>query len=168
MVALVMWSSFLALAAPAADGPTPSAVPAVLNGAWQLDAKASEPLDPILKALGYGWLARRIMRALAVKQKIRTTAKGVAVRVMTRFSDDTIVMPFNNVWAPGRTLDGGETQRRSRWAKDSPTLITEDRFTHGLLITRRQRVGPRVMHEALEFRAPGQATLRAVRVFRRP
>ena len=168
MVALMMWSSMVALAAPPAEAPKPSTVPAVLNGAWQLDAKASDPLDPILKALGYGWFARRIMRALAVKQKIRATSKGVAVRVMTRFSDDTIVLPFNNVWAPGRTLDGGETKRRSRWAKDSPTLITEDRFTHGLLITRRQRVGARVMHEALEFRAPGQAPLRAVRVFRRP
>lgn len=138
-----------------------------LDGRWRLDAKASSSLDPILKALSYGWLSRRIMRSLSVDQVIRSTPAGLALRVLTRFSDDTIVLPTDNRWAPGRTLDGGETLRRSRWLAPAVKLRTEDRFASGLLVTTRKLVGSDTFHEALEFQVQGKSTLKATRVFRR-
>lgn len=156
-----------ALAPVESQAAPPAAPPAILNGTWQLDAKRSESLSPILKKLGYGWLARKVMQNLSIKQVISTRAAGVAVRVITRFTNDTIVMPFDNRWAEGRTLDGGTTKRRSRWLKAKPALLTEDRFPEGLLTTIRLRVDSSTLHEELTFRSPGKAVLSATRVFRR-
>ena len=150
---------------PSLGGASP---PSVLNGTWQLEAKTSASLSPILKKLGYGWLARKVMQSLSVKQVITTSGKGVAVRVITRFTNDTIVLPFDNQWGEGRTLDGGTTERRSRWLKGRPALLTEDRFPQGLLTTTRLRVDATTLHEVLTFKSPNQPLLRAVRVFRRP
>jgi hypothetical protein len=157
----------LALVPTLAQAASPAAPPAILNGTWQLDAKRSESLSPILKKLGYGWLARKVMQNLSIKQVISTRAAGVAVRVITRFTNDTIVMPFDNRWAVGRTLDGGTTKRRSRWLKAKPALLTEDRFPEGLLTTIRLRVDSSTLHEELTFASPGKPTLNATRVFRR-
>lgn len=137
------------------------------DGTWQLDAKASQSLDEILKGMGYGWFSRKIMGTLAVRQVIKSRSSGIAFRVLTRFTDDTIVLPTDNRWAVGRTLDGGETQRRSRWLKDEPVLVTEDRFKTGLLTTVRRRVNPRTFHEELKFETAGKPPVTAVRVFRR-
>ena len=30
------------------------------DGTWQLDAKASQSLDEILKGMGYGWISRKV------------------------------------------------------------------------------------------------------------
>ena len=160
------WSLLVALLVlvPGAGVASP---PPTLNGTWKLEAKTSESLSPILKNLGYGWLARKVMESLSVEQVITTTSKGVAVRVITRFTNDTIVLPYDNQWGEGRTLDGGTTERRSRWLKGRPALLTEDRFPQGLLTTTRLRVDPSTLHEVLTFSAPGKPVLRAVRVFRR-
>ena len=136
------------------------------DGTWQLDAKASESLDPILKGMGYGWLSRKVMNSLSVRQVIQSRPTGLAVRVVTRFTDDTIVLPTDNRWAIGRTIDGGQTQRRSRWLDNQSILVTEDRFKTGLLTTVRRRVNKRTFHEELKFEIAGQAPLKAVRVFR--
>ncbi len=137
------------------------------DGTWQLDAKASQSLDPILKGMGYGWFSRKVMGTLAVRQVIQSRPSGIAFRVLTRFTDDTIVLPTDNRWAIGRTIDGGQTQRRSRWLKNEPVLVTEDRFKTGLLTTVRRRVNQGTFHEELKFEAAGKAAVTAVRVFRR-
>jgi len=137
------------------------------DGTWQLDAKASQSLDEILKGMGYGWFSRKVMGTLAVRQVIQSRSSGIAFRVLTRFTDDTIVLPTDNRWAVGRTLDGGQTQRRSRWLANEPVLVTEDRFKTGLLTTVRRRVNRRTFHEELKFEMAGKAPVTAVRVFRR-
>ena len=137
------------------------------DGTWQLDAKASQSLDEILKGMGYGWFSRKVMSTLAVRQVIQSRPSGIAFRVLTRFTDDTIVLPTDNRWAMGRTIDGGQTQRRSRWLKNEPVLVTEDRFETGLLTTVRRRVNKRTFHEELKFETAGKAPVTAVRVFRR-
>ena len=137
------------------------------DGKWKLDSKASQSLDAILKGLGYGWVTRKVMGSLSVRQVIETKPAGLAVRVLTRFTDDTIVLPITNRWAVGRTVDGGQTQRRSRWLADRSALVTEDRFKRGLLTTIRRRVSPATFHEELIFEAAGQPRLTAIRVFRR-
>ena len=137
------------------------------DGSWALDAKASQSLDAILKGLGYGWITRKVMGSLSVRQVIETKPSGLAVRVMTRFTDDTIILPINNRWAVGRTIDGGQTQRRSRWLAGRSALVTEDRFKQGLLTTIRRRVSSTTFHEELSFEAAGQPRLTAVRMFRR-
>jgi hypothetical protein len=161
---IVLMATLTPLSTQAAPEEAP---PTILNGTWQLDAKRSESLSPILKKLGYGWLARKVMQNLSIKQVISTRAAGVSVRVITRFTNDIIVMPFDNRWAEGRTLDGGTTQRRSRWLKAKPALLTEDRFPEGLLTTIRLRVDVSTLHEDLTFTSPGKPVLRATRVFRR-
>ena len=137
------------------------------DGTWQLDAKASQSLDEILKGMGYGWFSRKVMGTLAVRQVIQSRSSGIAFRVLTRFTDDTIVLPTDNRWAVGRTIDGGQTQRRSRWLANEPVLVTEDRFKTGLLTTVRRRVNRRTFHEELKFEMAGKAPVTAVRVFRR-
>ena len=140
--------------------------PKPFDGTWILDSRSSEPLDAILKGMGYGWLSRKIMGTLAVRQVIQTRTSGLAVRVLTRFSDDTIVLPTDNRWAIGRTLDGEQTQRRSRWVKNRSVLVTEDRYEQGLLVTVRRRVNSTTFHEEVSFKAPGQPVHQAIRVFR--
>ena len=92
------------------------AKPAVwMEGTWSLDPQSSTSLDPVLRAMGYGWIARKVMSSLAVKQVIRATGRGISFRVITRFTDEAIVLPVDNRWAIGKNLDGGTTERRSRW-----------------------------------------------------
>jgi hypothetical protein len=141
--------------------------PDVLDGTWQLEHARSGSLDPILEKMGYGWIARQVMATLSVRQVIRTTPEGLSVRVITSLSDDIVVLPINNTWAVGRTLDGETTQRRSRWLESESALRTEDRYPQGLLTTTRVRVDSKTMHEVLWFQTPGKPRLRAVRVFRR-
>lgn len=144
------------------------AKPAVwMEGTWSLDAQSSTSLDPVLQAMGYGWIARKVMSSLAVKQVIRATRRGISFRVITRFTDEAIVLPVDNRWAIGKNLDGGTTERRSRWLGKGDTLLTEDRFPQGLMTTARRRISDVVFHEEVTFKAPGKAPVRAVRVFRR-
>ena len=108
------------------------AKPAVwMEGTWSLDAQSSTSLDPVLRAMGYGWIARKVMSSLAVKQVIRATGRGISfhVEVITRFTDEAIVLPVDNRWAIGKNLDGGTTERRSRWLGNE--ILTEDRFPQG-------------------------------------
>ena len=146
---------------------TPAAA-APFDGAWSLDSKASQPMDPILDALGYGWVSRKIFATLDVEQYIAVKSGAFAVRVKTLFTNDTVVLPTNKRWAVGKNLDGGTTQRRSYWRRPGTHLVTEDRFESGhLMITERVLVSPDRFEERLQLKQARKPTLRGVRVFRR-
>ena len=139
-----------------------------LSGRWQLDHSASSSLSEILKALSYGWISRGVMNALDVTQILETQRDHLSLRVVTRFGDDAIMLPTGSDWRPGRTLDGGQTLRRSQWIKPGRILRTEDQFKDGgLLITVRRLRDANTFEEKLEFHSKTRGKLEATRVFRR-
>ncbi|MAO82620.1 MAG: hypothetical protein CMH50_01860 [Myxococcales bacterium] len=137
------------------------------KGAWVLDAQASQPVDGILKELGYGWVTRKIFASLSVKQVIQTEPSYFKSRIETLFGQDTVELHADGVWRPGREVKGGVTRQRTHKPRPGH-WVTEDRFPSGkILKVHRVLVGNNRFEERLELTKTNKVTLRGTRVFRR-
>ncbi|HBU49455.1 MAG TPA: hypothetical protein DEB46_14205 [Myxococcales bacterium] len=137
------------------------------EGAWVLDAQASQPIDGILKELGYGWVTRKVFATLSVEQFIQTKPAYLKSRIETLFGKHSVELYADRVWRPGRKVKGGTTRRRTHEVRPGH-WVTEDRFPSGkILKVHRVLVGNNRFEERLELTKTNKVTLRGTRVFRR-
>ncbi len=140
------------------------------TGTWQLDRKASDSVDPILKAQGVGWLKRRIIGGLDMTQRIQQSGSTIDVVMETSAKTEThhwIVDGKPHV----RTLDDGR-EATSVHHFEGPGLVTtttgisEGGDPYTLHTTRTLADDGQTMKVALVCTIGG-ATLKATRLFRR-
>eukprot|EP01123_Difflugia_compressa_P011446 TRINITY_DN4564_c0_g1_i1.p1 TRINITY_DN4564_c0_g1~~TRINITY_DN4564_c0_g1_i1.p1 ORF type:complete len:145 (+),score=35.51 TRINITY_DN4564_c0_g1_i1:27-461(+) len=66
-----------------------------LNGTWELDLKASEPIDEILEAQGVGWAKRKVISGLAITETITITPNNVTINKQTSVKNVRDELPLN-------------------------------------------------------------------------
>jgi len=152
----------LLLAAPAWAGD--------LQGTWEIDLKASDSLDPLLKAQGVSWVKRKAANGLKVTQTLARDGDQVTLSVVSSASsrDETL-----SVDGELRTVEGenGTMQVRHSWDGDVLVTVQETETPEGTatVTTRREASDDgATLTQRITLQTPGGETITVDRIFRRP
>jgi len=96
------------------------------TGTWQLDLKASDSIDSLLKAQGKSRFERRIANSMEVTQNISHQQNSISIKMSSRAVDETHVFVLNKQWHPLNTARMGTISAQSYYAEGNHgAIITE-------------------------------------------
>jgi hypothetical protein len=93
LTTLLLTSSLVLAAAPGAE--VDAGAPALLEGTWELDVKASSPLTPLLDYLEVGGLVRMMAPGVVSTQILKLSPEQLELTVKAGWSRRTTVMPLD-------------------------------------------------------------------------
>jgi hypothetical protein len=93
-----------------------------LDGTWLYDAAASDPLEPLLQAMGFSTLERVIARRIAVTHVVDDLGDRVRVHIKTALKSVDRTVPLDGV---AREEDGGNGE---------PALVAYRRADDGAIV----------------------------------
>ena len=88
------------------------------SGQWAMDLAASEPLGPVLRAIGLGRVAAALISRLGVRQVITQDSSECVITVQTALSSEDLQLRFDGSAVPLQGVKGGKTLTCSRWLDD--------------------------------------------------
>lgn len=147
------------------------ALAADFNGDWILDAAASESNDPLLAALGVGWMPRQFAKRLAVRQEIHDLGDRVTIDVHTSLRNSHYDLKVDGVTRSEEPEVGRHAlASHRRVGKDvllSTVAITFNDGSTATMNIRRELVDAgRSMAQITTLLRPGEPPLTVLRVFR--
>ncbi|MEN0066564.1 MAG: lipocalin/fatty-acid binding family protein [Myxococcota bacterium] len=148
---------------------TALAAPPDFTGTWQLDRKASESLDPILKAQGVSYIKRKVVDGLSVTLEIQHSDSTFDVKVVTSRKTAQQKWVADNT-PRAETRDGREITSRHAFVEDAlvstATGIAPSGDAFEMTTTRLISEDGQTMTLKLACEVDGKTT-NATRVFRR-
>ncbi|MEZ4321691.1 MAG: lipocalin/fatty-acid binding family protein [Myxococcota bacterium] len=133
-----------------------------IDGTWQLDAKASDPLDPLLEARGVGWLERKVAARMRPVLTIRSEGDGLVV------TTDSSLGSHSETWVPDGVerdhtgQDGRTAKCRTAWEQE--VLVVRCAAGTGGFVVRRSVVDGR-LEQHLRFEPTDAEPVEVRRVF---
>lgn len=141
------------------------------TGTWTLDLAASDSVDPLMKAQGQSWIARRAARRMKVTQTLAQTEQSLTADLDSSLGHRHETLPIGGDWEVRTSDDGSSVKVRTAWVGDALVTETQLRLNDGspaeLGISRTLADGGRTMVQTLALRRGDQPTISARRVFRR-
>ena len=147
-----------------------------LEGSWVLEPARSEPIDPLLEALGVSWLERRAAERLVPEQDIAVAADGQTVTITSRPTPGATgtenTLRVDGQLRPSVGMPGFETARHDWEADGSLVTVMRGQAPDGAPMTAvvsrgLDGSGVLVQQIYLEVDREEPYTLRVNRVFRR-
>ncbi|MDX2271863.1 MAG: hypothetical protein NW237_07920 [Cyanobacteriota bacterium] len=143
------------------------------SGVWQLDLKASDSIDEIMKVQGFSGIERNFAAKMAVTQTITQTDQVVTITIKNPANTTTEELKLDGSEENKSTPRMGEVTTRSFWDPSGTALITEldmttkDGAPAELIIRRYLEDNGNTMVQAMELKLAQGDVLKANRVFRK-
>jgi hypothetical protein len=138
------------------------------SGKWEIDRKASDDPDPLLKIEGRSSVERFLARRAKITQEITQTPTELIIRVKDRVR----TLPLDG--RPGSNVDreGNTVISHSRWSDDGKAIITKSERTANerkinVTIVRRLSDDGDTMTDDVVYEVVDGETITLQRVFRR-
>jgi hypothetical protein len=142
------------------------------SGSFEIDLKASDSFDELLKAQGASWLERKAAGSITVMQIVRHQGDALEVTVRSSVGTRKDAVRIGSGWEV-RDTEHGKVRTRTDWTPDGQSLVTRsevklkgDRKAE-LLVTRSLTDGGKTTVQAMELRIADGKTYKARRILHR-
>lgn len=141
-----------------------------LVGSWELDLAASEPVEALMEAGGFGWVERNALAKLPTTQVITVHDGVLEVLIDTPLGDRTERLPLSGEVKTGTSPKGEPWESRTRFDGDalaSTMRVTLPEGTRTFTVRRTLHEDRTVLRQTLVLTLPDGRVLQARRLFRK-
>ncbi len=141
-----------------------------LVGSWELDLAASEPVEALMEAGGFGWVERNALAKLPITQVFSLEGDVLEVLIDTPLGDRTERLPLGGEVKTGTSPKGEPWESRTRFDGDalaSTMRVTLAEGTRTFTIRRTLHEDRTVLRQTLVLTLPDGRVLQAKRLFRK-
>lgn len=160
----------LAQSPPAGKPEVPTLHAQDLVGSWELDLGASEPVEALMEAGGFGWVERNALAKLPITQVFSLNGDTLEVLIDTPLGDRTERLPLGGEVKTGTSTKGEPWESRTRFDGDALATtmrVTLAEGTRTFTIRRTLHEDRTVLRQTLVLTLPDGRVLQAKRLFRK-